>query len=53
MFVVGGATFQEAALVSELNQASEGTKFVLGGTIVLNSKKFLNALDAKEDDVLL
>ena len=51
VFIVGGTTFEEARVVSELNAQSErhegwasGTKFVLGGTSVQNSASFMRDL---------
>ncbi len=39
VFIVGGATFEEAKLVHELNAANEGQRIVLGGTSILNSNE--------------
>ena len=51
VFIVGGTTYEEARVVSELNAQSErhegwasGTKFVLGGTSVQNSTTFMHDL---------
>jgi len=42
VFMIGGATFEEALTVRELNvDAKIGGKIVLGGTTVLNSASFL------------
>ena len=51
IFLVGGTTYEEARVVSELNVQSErhegwasGIKFVLGGTSVQNSNSFMHDL---------
>lgn len=45
VFIVGGATYEEAMAVNNLNKA--GYKVVLGGTTIHNSQTFLNeVLDA-------
>lgn len=45
VFMVGGATYEEAALVSQLNAQNEaGVRFLLGGTFVHNSRSFLDEL---------
>lgn len=42
IFIVGGATFEEARDIAELNKAAEGGRsIVLGGTTVHNSRSFL------------
>ena len=47
VFVVGGATFEEAYHVARLNNAQEtGARIVLGGTDILNTKIFLKNLDS-------
>uniref|UniRef100_A0A6B2L164 Vacuolar protein sorting-associated protein 45 n=1 Tax=Arcella intermedia TaxID=1963864 RepID=A0A6B2L164_9EUKA len=48
VFYVGGITFEEAALINELNSGFYGnnftTNFLIGGTSIHNSKSFLDAL---------
>mmetsp|Transcript_12698 Transcript_12698/g.35855 ORF Transcript_12698/g.35855 Transcript_12698/m.35855 type:complete len:372 (+) Transcript_12698:1-1116(+) len=44
VFIVGGATFEEAAAVHRINQAGAGINVVLGGSSVHNSKTFLAEL---------
>mmetsp|Transcript_30432 Transcript_30432/g.86796 ORF Transcript_30432/g.86796 Transcript_30432/m.86796 type:complete len:580 (+) Transcript_30432:119-1858(+) len=42
IFVVGGATYEEARDIAELNRAAEGGRtIVLGGTTIHNSRSFL------------
>lgn len=42
VFMVGGATFEEAYRVAEFNAANPTMKVILGGSCVQNSKSFLN-----------
>ncbi|EEB08723.1 vacuolar sorting protein Vps45 [Schizosaccharomyces japonicus yFS275] len=42
--IVGGATFEEAKIVSELNAAQNGTRIVLASNAVLNCNMFVNDL---------
>ena len=46
MFIVGGATFEEARYVAQLNAGTPGVRVVLGGTTVHNSTSFMQQLDA-------
>jgi vacuolar protein sorting-associated protein 45 len=41
VFVVGGATYEEAKTVAQINASTPGVRVVLGGTTVLNSSGFL------------
>ncbi|KAF3822723.1 hypothetical protein GH733_008097 [Mirounga leonina] len=41
VFVIGGATYEEALTVYNLNHTTPGVRFVLGGTTVHNTKSFL------------
>ncbi|RVE47892.1 hypothetical protein evm_007406 [Chilo suppressalis] len=41
VFIVGGATYEEAYCVHQINQAYPGVKVVLGGTTIHNSTSFL------------
>ncbi|KAK8931383.1 hypothetical protein KSP39_PZI016156 [Platanthera zijinensis] len=45
VFIVGGTTYEEARIVALHNTANSGTRFMLGGSIVLNSKRFLKDLE--------
>jgi len=47
IFIVGGVTYEEAAYVANLNRNS--INILLGGTHILNSSNFLNAL--RENDL--
>ncbi|KAI9793389.1 MAG: vacuolar protein sorting-associated protein 45 [Peltula sp. TS41687] len=41
VFVVGGATYEEAKVVAQINASTPGVRIVLGGTSVLNSESFV------------
>ena len=45
MFVVGGATYEEAKMVAQINASSPGMRVVLGGTTVHNSASFLEEVE--------
>jgi len=40
IFIVGGTTYEEARLVALYNAANPGVRFFLGGSVVLNSKRY-------------
>lgn len=42
VFVVGGATYEEAKMVAQVNASSPGVRVVLGGTSIHNSATFLD-----------
>jgi len=44
IFFVGGATYEEAKLVAQMNSTWQGVRFLLGGTTVHNSQSFLREL---------
>uniref|UniRef100_A0A0D9YRP1 Uncharacterized protein n=1 Tax=Oryza glumipatula TaxID=40148 RepID=A0A0D9YRP1_9ORYZ len=44
LFIVGGTTYEEARSVALYNAANPGVRFFLGGSVVLNSKGFLDDL---------
>eukprot|EP00798_Chlamydomonas_sp_ICE-L_P025257 gene25257-10905_t len=44
VFIVGGSTYEEAKSVAEWNERNPHMKVILGGSAVLNSDMFLNAL---------
>jgi len=46
LFFVGGATYAEALVVNEWNNAmsKEGIRIILGGTTIHNSRSFLTEL---------
>lgn len=47
VFIIGGATYEEALSVHQMNQTSTcGLRVILGGTTVHNSTTFLNEVDA-------
>ncbi|XP_021898658.1 vacuolar protein sorting-associated protein 45 homolog isoform X2 [Carica papaya] len=45
IFIVGGTTYEEARTVALQNASNSGIRFILGGTVVLNSKRFLKDLE--------
>lgn len=45
IFIVGGTTYEEARSVALLNSTNCGIRFILGGTTILNSKRFLKDLE--------
>ncbi|XP_075983974.1 vacuolar protein sorting 45 [Anticarsia gemmatalis] len=46
VFIVGGATYEEALCVHQINQAYPGVRVVLGGTTVHNSTSFFEEVKA-------
>ncbi|KAF5004357.1 hypothetical protein FDECE_9131 [Fusarium decemcellulare] len=45
VFIVGGATYEEAKMIAGLNATSPGVRIVLGGTTIHNSATFLEEVD--------
>lgn len=41
VFISGGATFEEARYIAQLNSSTPGIRVVLGGNCIHNSKSFL------------
>ncbi|KAG9334698.1 hypothetical protein JZ751_007233 [Albula glossodonta] len=41
VFIIGGATYEEALTVYNLNRTMPGVRIVLGGTTIHNTKSFL------------
>lgn len=41
VFIIGGATYEEAKSIAQINASTPGVRVVLGGTGVLNSSMFL------------
>jgi len=48
IFIIGGATFEEAKAVAELNK--KGYNIILGGTNIINSKLFLGEINEFENE---
>ncbi|XP_018620349.1 vacuolar protein sorting-associated protein 45 [Scleropages formosus] len=46
VFIIGGATYEEALTVYTLNRTTPGVRIVLGGTTVHNTKSFLEEVMA-------
>lgn len=40
IFFVGGTTYEESRSVALQNASNSGIRFVLGGSVVLNSKRY-------------
>jgi hypothetical protein len=40
IFIAGGTTYEEARSVALCNAANPGVRFFLGGSVVLNSKRY-------------
>jgi len=49
VFIVGGATYEEARMVAQVNASSPGVRVVLGGTGVVNSATFLDEVEEAVD----
>lgn len=45
VFIVGGATYEEAKMVAQVNASSPGVRVILGGTTVHNSTTFLEEVE--------
>lgn len=45
VFIVGGATYEEAKMVASVNASSPGVRIVLGGSTVHNTTSFLEEVD--------
>ncbi|CAL5386554.1 unnamed protein product [Camellia sinensis] len=45
IFIVGGTTYEESRSVALQNATNSGIRFILGGSVVLNSKRFLKDLE--------
>lgn len=45
VFIIGGATYEEAKMVAQVNASSPGVRVVLGGTSIHNSMTFLEEVD--------
>ena len=45
VFIIGGATYEEAKMVAQVNASSPGTRVVLGATRLHNSTTFLEEVD--------
>lgn len=42
IFIIGGTTYEEARTVALQNATNSGTRFILGGSVVLNSKRYVS-----------
>ncbi|KAK2518147.1 Vps45 [Columba guinea] len=46
VFIIGGATYEEALTVYNLNRSTAGVRIVLGGTTIHNTRSFLEEVTA-------
>jgi len=49
VFMIGGATYEEARHVAEMNTANPGVRILLGGTCMHNCKSFLDEVDKLDE----
>jgi len=49
VFMIGGATYEEAKMVSQINAGTPGVRIVLGGTAVHNSSTFFDEVEEAVD----
>jgi len=49
VFILGGATYEEAKMVAQINASTPGVRLVLGGTGVVNSRSFLDEMEESVD----
>ncbi|KAI5821161.1 Sec1-like protein [Pyronema omphalodes] len=45
VFIAGGATYEEAKTVAQINASTPGVRVVLGGTSIMNSSMFLKEVE--------
>ncbi|KAK6541634.1 vacuolar protein sorting-associated protein 45 [Orbilia ellipsospora] len=45
IFMIGGATYEEARLIAQVNASTPGVRIVLGGTSMLNSQMFIKTVN--------
>jgi len=45
VFMIGGATYEEAKSVTSMNAVTPGIRIILGGTTIHNSETFLNEVE--------
>lgn len=44
IFIVGGTTYEESRSVALQNASNSGIRFILGGSVVLNSKRYAQVI---------
>lgn len=49
VFIIGGATYEEAKMVAGINASSPGVRIVLGGTTVHNADSFMEEVEGVVD----
>ncbi|CCH46610.1 Syntaxin-binding protein 2 [Wickerhamomyces ciferrii] len=45
VFIIGGTTFEEARIVSELNSINKNVRIILGGTSIHNTQSFIDEVE--------
>lgn len=45
VFICGGATYEEARYIAQLNDSTPGVRIVLGGNYIHNSRSFLEQVE--------
>lgn len=40
IFIVGGTTYEESRSIALQNASNSGIRFILGGSVILNSKRY-------------
>lgn len=53
VFIIGGATFEEARYIAQLNAATPGVRIVLGGTTIHNSTRYACNMYISTYDLLI
>lgn len=53
IFIVGGTTYEEARSVALQNASNSGVRFILGGSVALNSKRYSVVIVIYVDAILL
>lgn len=53
IFVVGGTTYEESRSVALQNATNSGVRFLLGGSVVLNSKRYMSITKVCADSAVL
>ncbi len=50
VFIIGGATYEEAKVVAQINASSAAVRVVLAGTTIHNSQSFLEEVEQAVDN---
>lgn len=52
VFIIGGATYEEALTVHQMNRTCPGVRIVLGGTTMHNTESFLDEVEAATEGIV-